>query len=185
MTTPTPTARPTPTPTPPATKPEVAKNDRQDMLSSLNTYLDTVKFTGDIFTVTYVDDVALSGRYYAKYDVLTEKENVEYCAITKEFYVDLLTKEIFAGACLMPKGDYEALINKFKNHFSEDDLKTRHIKLSRISFEETLNSYYYSVQLLSPGKDFSGMLGWYAFTKDTLKLYEKDMSPAQLFTEIA
>ena len=185
LTTPTPTARPTPTPTPPATKPEVSKNDRQDMLSSLNTYLDTVKFTGDIFTVTYVDDVALSGRYYAKYDVKTEKENVEYCTVTKEFYVDLLTKEIFAGSCLMSKGDYEALINKFKNNFSEDDLKTRHIKLSKLIFEETLNAYCYSVQLLSPGKDFSGTLGWYAFTEKTLKLYEKDMSPNQNFTEIA
>ncbi len=185
LTTPTATAEPTPTATPPTTKPEIVETDRQTMLSDLNSFLDTVKFSGDIFTVSYVDDVALSGRYYAKYDVKTEKENVEYCTVTKEFYVDLLTKEIFAGSCLMSKGNYEVLINKFKNNFSENDLKTRHIKLSKVSFEEALNTYCYSVQLLSPGKDFSGTLGWYAFTEKTLKLYEKDMSPNQNFTKIA
>ena len=66
LTTPTATAEPTPTATPPTTKPEIVETDRQTMLSDLNAFLDTVKISGDIFTVSYVDDVALSGRYYAK-----------------------------------------------------------------------------------------------------------------------
>ncbi len=65
--TPTPTPDPTPTPTPPLTKPEVSDGDRKTMLSDMKTYIETVKLKGDIVTVSYSEDVPLSGRYYAKY----------------------------------------------------------------------------------------------------------------------
>ena len=174
---------PTPTPIPPKIKPEIADADRQNMLLTLKAYLETVKFNGDIFTVTYVEDTSLSGRYYAKYNVFRKKESLEYCSITTDFYIDLLTKEIFVGSCLMPKNIYVELTEKFKNHFTENELKYRHIMLNDIIFEEKLNTYCYSVQLVSPGKDFLGTLGWYVFTEDATALYEMDIVTTT-YTEI-
>ncbi len=174
--TPTPTPEPTPTPTPPATKPEVADSDRQTMLSEMKTYIETVKLKGDIVTVRYDEDVPLSGRYYAKYSVTWEKEELEDCAITTDFYIDLITKEIKAGTCLMPKDVYLQLTNKLKTVFTEEKQSKRHIMVNEINFEKQLDAYCYIIQIVSPGKHTLGTVGWYVFSIDGQKLYERDIT---------
>ena len=181
--TPTPTPEPTPTPTPPAIKPEVSDAERKTMLSDIKTYIETVKLKGDIVTVSYGEDIPLSGRYYAKYNVMWEKEELEHCAITTDFYIDLITKEIKAGTCLMPKNAYSELTNKFKTVFTQEEQSKRHIMLNEIDFEKQLDAYCYSIRIVSPGKDFLGTVGWYVFSMDGQKLYEKNIATLEL-TEI-
>ena len=181
--TPMPTPEPTPTPTPPLTKPEVTDGDRKSMLSEMKTYIETVKLKGDIVTVSYSEDVPLSGRYYAKYNVTWEKEEYEYCTITTDFYIDLITKEIKAGTCLMPKDVYLQLTNKFKTVFTQKEQSKRHIMLNEIDFEKQLDTYCYSIRIVSPGKDALGTVDWYAFGIDGQKLYEENITTLEL-TEI-